>query len=181
MTAQEFNDKVVILHKQLYRYAYRYLSSEDDSRDAVQEVYIKLWKMRDHLGKVSSIEAFSIRTMRNHCLDRIKLKKTVSLDLDEFYKNRASDEPRPDRTLELNDSVAMVRRIIGSMPEPQRSVITLRDLEGYSNEEIAEMLQLADGTVRVILSRARGKIRELLLKQYGYENERNRNLVAEVL
>jgi RNA polymerase sigma factor (sigma-70 family) len=71
--------------------------------------------------------------------------------------------------------------VIAEMPEPQRSVLRMRDLEGLDNDEIADALRIANGTVRVILSRGRNKIREVFAKHYGYENERNKNLVTEIL
>jgi len=181
MTATEFNEKVVPLNRQLYRYAFRYLGNQDDSKDAVQDVFVKLWNMRSELVTVSSIEAFSIRVMRNHCLDRIKSKKTVSIDVHEYFSNRPGIEMAPDRQLEVSNSVDIVRNAITEMQEPQRSVVRMRDIEGYSNEEIAETLGIADGTVRVILSRGRNRIRQILAKMYGYENEQNKNLIAEVL
>jgi RNA polymerase sigma-70 factor (ECF subfamily) len=130
---------------------------------------------------VNNIEAFSIRIMRNHCLDRIKLKKTVSMDVQEFFSNRPGNETAPDRSLEVSNSVDIIKNAICEMQEPQRSIIRMRDLEGYTNEEIAEALGIADGTVRVILSRGRNKIRQVLAKMYGYENERNKNFIAEIL
>ena len=181
MTAQEFNEKVVPLNRQLYRYAFRYLGNQEDSRDAVQDVFVKLWNVRLELARVSSIEAFSIRIMRNHCLDRIKLKRAVSLDVQEFFSNRPGNEPLPDRHLEVSNSVAIVHNVITEMQEPQQSIVRMRDIEGYSNEEIAAALGIADGTVRVILSRGRNKIRQVLAKMYGYENESHKNLVAEIL
>ncbi len=181
MTAQEFNEKVVPMNRQLYRYAFRFLGSQEDSKDAVQDVFVKLWNLRFEMAAVNNIEAFSIRMMRNHCLDRIKLKKTVSLDVQEFFSNRPGDEIPPDRSLEIKNSVDIVKKAIGEMQEPQRSVIRMRDLEGYSNEEIAKALGIADGTVRVILSRGRNKIRQVLATMYGYENERSKNFIAEIL
>lgn len=181
MTAQQFNEKVVPMNRQLYRYAFRFLGSQEDSRDAVQDVMVKLWNMRAEIAQVNNVEAFSIRIMRNYCLDRIKLKKTVSMDVQEFFSNRPGHEHAPDRMLEINNSVDIVKIAIGEMQEPQRSVIRMRDLEGYTNEEIAETLGIADGTVRVILSRGRNKIRQVLAKMHGYENERNKNFVAEIL
>ncbi|MFA6125689.1 MAG: RNA polymerase sigma factor [Bacteroidales bacterium] len=181
MTVNEFSEKVVPLNRQLYRYAYRYLGNQEDSKDAVQDVFVKLWNLRSELGAVNSIEAFSIRIMRNHCLDRIKLKKTVSLDAQEYFINKPGHEPAPDRQLEVNNSVAIVRNAITEMQEPQRSVVRMRDLEGYTNEEIAEALGIADGTVRVILSRGRNRIRQILANMHGYENDRSKNLIAEVL
>lgn len=181
MTAIEFNEKVVPLNKQLYRYAFRFLGNQEDSKDAVQDVFVKLWNMRSDLISVNSIEAFSIRIMRNHCLDRIKLNRTVSLDAYDYYSNRPGNELPPDRHLEINNSVEIVRNAITEMQEPQRSVVRMRDLDGFTNEEIAETLGIADGTVRVILSRGRNKIRLVLAKMYGYENERSKSFIAEIL
>jgi RNA polymerase sigma-70 factor, ECF subfamily len=181
MTAQEFNEKVVPLNRQLYRYAFRFLGNQEDSKDAVQDVFVKLWNLRAEIVTVNSIEAFSVRVMRNYCLDKIKLKRTVSLDVNEYFSNRPGSEPAPDRHLEIKNSLEIVRNAITAMQEPQRSVVRMRDLEGYSNEEIAEALGIADGTVRVILSRGRNKIRQILAKIYGYENERSKNIVAEIL
>lgn len=181
MTAQEFNEKVVPLNRQLYRYAFRFLGNQEDSKDAVQDVFVKLWNLRSEIASVNSIEAFSVRVMRNHCLDKIKMKKTVSLDVHEYFSNRPGSETAPDRNLEIHDTVAIVKNAISEMQEPQRSVVRMRDLEGYSNEEIAEALGIADGTVRVILSRGRNRIRQILAKMYGYENERSKNFIAEIL
>lgn len=181
MTAKEFNETVVPLNRQLYRYAFRFLGNQEDSKDAVQDVFVKLWNLRTELLTVNSVEAFAIRVMRNHCLDRIKLKKTVSLDVQEYFSNRPGKEIAPDRHLEINNSVEIIRNAITEMQEPQRSVVRMRDLDGYSNEEIAEALGIADGTVRVILSRGRNRIRQILAKMHGYENERSKNLIAEIL
>src|SRR5450830_1197055 len=127
MTAQEFNEKVIPLNRQLYRYAFRYLGNQEDSKDAVQDVFVKLWNLRTELVSVNSIEAFSIRVMRNYCLDRIKMRKTVSLDVQEYFSNRPGNEPMPDRRLEINNSVDIVRKAITEMQEPQRSIVRMRD------------------------------------------------------
>jgi RNA polymerase sigma factor (sigma-70 family) len=181
MTAPEFNEKVVPLNRQLYRYAYRFLGNQEDSKDAVQDVFVKLWNLRSEIDGFASIEAFSIRIMRNHCLDKLKQKKAVSLDVQEYFYNRSDGGLAPDRRLEVNDSLDIVKNAIAGMLEPQRSVVRMRDIEGFSNEEIAVALGIADGTVRVILSRGRTKIRQVLAKMYGYENERNKSFVAEIL
>jgi RNA polymerase sigma factor (sigma-70 family) len=181
MTALEFNEKVVPLNRQLYRYAYRFLGNQEDTRDAVQDVFVKLWNMRDEMRTVDNLEAFSVRVMRNHCLDRIKKKKTLSLDVHEYFSNRPGDGPLPDRQLEISNSVQIVQTAISGMQEPQQSIVRMRDIEGFSNEEIAEALGMAEGTVRVTLSRGRNRIRQILAKMYGYENERSRNFAAEVL
>lgn len=180
MTAEEFNTSVVPMNPKLFRYAYRFLENRDEAQDAVQEVFVKLWRMRDQMGEVKNIEAFAVRITRNHCLDQIKSKHTVSLDVNDYFKDRISDMSDPHQEMEKSDSMRELGRIVEELPEPQRSVIRLRDVEGYSNEEVGEILGLTPGNVRVVLSRARKKIRESFIQLY-HGTESNNRLVAEIL
>ncbi len=180
MTAEEFNTSVVPMNARLFRYAYRFLEDRDDAQDAVQEVFVKLWKMRDQMTEVINIEAFAVRITRNYCLDKIKTKHTVSLDVNEYFKDRISDMSDPQEQLVKSDTMKELGRLVQELPEPQRSVLRLRDVEGYSNEEVGEILGLTPGNVRVVLSRARKKIRESFIQLY-YGTESNNRLVAEIL
>ena len=181
MTVKEFNEKVIPISRPLYRYAFRFLGNQEDSKDAVQEVLVKLWNLRAELIGIQNIEAFAIRVMRNYCLDKIKMKRTITMDMQEYLSNQPDEGPAPDRCMEMADSVVIVRKAITEMPEPQQSIVRMRDLEGFTNEEIAKALGIADGTVRVILSRGRNKVRQVLTKMYGYENEHTRSKIAEIL
>ena len=180
MTAQEFNTSVVPMNPKLFRYAYRFLEDRDEAQDAVQEVFVKLWRMRDNMKDINNIEAFAIRVTRNYCLDKIKTRHTVSLDVNEYFKDRISDASDPHQQLEQSDPMRELGRIMQELPEPQRSVIRMRDIEGYSNEEVGEILGLTPGNVRVLLSRARKKIRESFIELYHGTENTNR-LVAEIL
>lgn len=181
MTAIEFNTRVVPLSKKLYRYAYRFLEDPEQSQDAVQDVFIKLWNQRERMAEIENLEAFAVRITRNHCLDVIKSRRTVSMDVNDYFKDRISDESDPEKELYKSDSMVRLRKIVEDLTEPHRSVIRMRDMEGYSNEEIGEVLGLSEGNVRVVLSRARKKVREGLEKIYDHGNQENRNLVAEIL
>lgn len=180
MTAKEFNTSVVPMNPKLFRYAYRFLEDRDEAQDAVQEVFVKLWRMRDNMKEINNIEAFAIRVTRNYCLDKIKTRHTVSLDVNEYFKDRISDARDPHEQLEQSDTMKELSRILEELPEPQRSVIRMRDVEGYSNEEVGEILGLTPGNVRVLLSRARKKIRESFIQLY-HGTERDNRLVAEIL
>lgn len=180
MTASEFNTNVVPMNPKLFRYAYRFLEDRDDAQDAVQEVFVKLWKMRDSMKDIKNIEAFAIRITRNYCLDKIKTKHTVSLDVNDYFKDRLSDSRDPHEELEQSDTMKELGRIMQELPEPQRSVIRMRDVEGYSNEEVGEILGLTPGNVRVLLSRARKKIRESFIHLY-YGKEADNRLAAKIL
>lgn len=180
MTASEFNKNVVPMNPKLFRYAYRFLENRDEAQDAVQEVFVKLWRMRDSMEGIKNIEAFAIRVTRNYCLDRIKTRHTVSLDVNDYFKDRLSESRDPHEELETSDTMKELGRMMHDLPEPQRSVIRMRDVEGYSNEEVGEILGLTDGNVRVLLSRARKKIRESFIEFYHGQEEGNR-IVAKIL
>ena len=180
MTANEFNTCVVPMNQKLFRYAYRFLEDRDEAQDAVQEVFVKLWRMRDKMNEVNNIEAFAVRITRNHCLDVIKTRHTVSLDVNDYFKDRIADTRDPQEQLEQSDAMKELGRIMQELPEPQRSVIRMRDIEGYSNEEVGEILGLTPGNVRVVLSRARKKIRESFTLLY-HGTESDSRFVAEIL
>lgn len=180
MTANEFNKNVVPLNPKLFRYAYRFLEDRDDAQDAVQEVFVKLWRMRDQVREVRNLEAFAVRITRNYCLDKIKTKHTVSMDVNDYFKDRVSDTSDPHEELEKSDSMKVLGQILEELPEPQKSVIKMRDVEGYSNEEVGEILGLTPGNVRVVLSRARKKIRESFIQLY-HGAEPDKQIVAEIL
>jgi len=181
MTANEFNTKVVPLSEKLYRYAYRFLENAEQSQDAVQEVFIKLWNQKERLLEIENIEAFAVRVTRNHCLDVIKSRRTVSMDVNDYFKDRVSDESDPEKELFKSDSMKRLTNIVKELTEPHRTVIRMRDIEGYSNEEVGEVLGISAGNVRVVLSRARKKVREGLEKIYVHGKEENTNIVAEIL
>lgn len=170
MTREEFKIQVVPFGEKLYRLAYRFLKDPDDAKDALQEVYIKLWNLKDKLKEYKSIEAFAVTVTKNHCLDKMKLKRTVPLEAKHTY-DRSNEDADPQLKLELKEDIKRVTDLLSLLPEQQRMILELKDIEGYSYEEIEEVMNVPVNTIRVNLSRARKKIRELILKinSYGYE------------
>ncbi len=167
MTRKEFETDILPLSRTLYRFAFRFLSSKEEAEDAVQDVFLKLWKMRDKLSEYDNIQAFTMTVTRNHCLDRLRKKKMEYFDDTSTDDARTSDMNLEER-MENMERFRIITDIISNLPENYRSVIQLRDIDGYEYEEIARKLNTDISNLRVILSRARKMVREKLKKK-NYE------------
>ena len=163
MTPELFKKEVLPLQRKLYSYSLRLLGNPEDAKDAVQEVFIKLWKRRETLEEYRSLEAFSMRVTRNLCLDRLKAKKPEYIEEKTLHLVRTS-ESTPAELLEIKETDVRVKEIISALPENQRSVIHLRDIEGYEFKEMGEILNMDLNNIRVLLSRARKAVRKDLTK-----------------
>ncbi len=171
MTVETFKIEVLPVKHKLYRLAKRLLNNIPEAEDAVQETFLRLWSKKDDLKKYRSIEAFAMTITKNICLDRMKSKSYKTDELNE--KHEKTGESNPYTRLELADSYEKIQLIIQSLPEQQRMIIHLRDIEEYDLDEIVEIMELNMNTVRVNLSRARRKVREMLTKTYNYEFAKN--------
>jgi len=171
MTVETFKIEVLPVKHKLYRLAKRLLNNVPEAEDAVQETFLRLWTKKDVLKEYRSIEAFALTITKNLCLDRMKSK---GYKTDEWTENHEKmGESNPHTRLELTESFEKIQLIIQSLPEQQRMIIHLRDIEEYDLDEIAEIMELNMNTVRVNLSRARKKVREMLTKTYNYEFAKN--------
>lgn len=182
MNAEEFKAKVLPVNQKLLRLSVRFLGNLQEAEDAVQEVYAKLWAMREKIADINNVEAFATTMTKNHCLDKLKARRTVRLD-DHLssISNRESTFENPHYASENQDSVSYVKLIIDNLPEQQKSMIILRDIEEYSFEEIQEVTGLDLNYIRVNLSRARKQVRDELIKVHGYGTRQNKTTSGEVL
>lgn len=166
MKQSEFLKTVMPFKDKVFRVAKRLLVSTEEAEDATQELYFKLWKNRSKLKDYNSIEAFAMTMTKNYCFDRLKSKQASNLKL--IHSNYQEKDTPLERRMELNDSVSMVHQLIENLPEQQKLIIQLRDIEEYEFDEIAKMLNIQPTAIRVSLSRARKTIREQLIKQHKY-------------
>jgi len=173
MNAEEFKEKVLPVNQKLFRLAFRFLSNVQEAEDAVQEVYLKLWSMRNKLNEINKVEAFATTMTKNLCLDKIKARRTVSIDDQLTINNKASINDNPLELSENKENISLVRRMIDSLPEQMKSIMIMRDLEEYSFEEIQEITGLTLNNIRVSLSRARQQVRTELTKVHEYGIKRN--------
>ncbi|RZS93500.1 RNA polymerase sigma factor [Aquimarina brevivitae] len=150
----------------LFRFAKRLLVSQEEAEDATQEVLLKLWKNKGKIGEYKNIEAFAMTMTKNYCYDKLKAKENNNLKI--VHSNYKDERPSLQRQVEAKDSVSWVGKILDTLPEQQRMIIQLRDIEEYDNAEIAKMLDINESAVRAAISRGRKKIREELTKKHNY-------------
>ncbi len=170
MTASEFRSELLPLSDTLYRFAISKVYDRELAKDVVQEVYAKLWTQREKLAGVRNLEAWCIRCTRNLIIDKQRASKKTS-DLEAVAEQRA--DSHSDHALLHNDLVKQIQELMGHLPQRQQAVFRLRDLMGYTNPEIGEMLEMDQPEVRVNLCRARKKIKELLKQRIDYGLETN--------
>lgn len=162
MTADQFNNVVSGLRPRLVAFAASFVKrGPATADDMVQDAVIKLWNSnkRDTINKP---EALAMMILRNVCLDYIKLKKNNSEELNVNFN--LSDRADPLSYMEGKDKVGVLRRCMDSLPYDQMLALRLRDVMGYEMEEIAKILNTSEGNVRTLLSRARKKMKEKLLR-----------------
>lgn len=161
MGLEQFKKEVLPLRQQLFRLSLKMLGDEQDAEDAVQESLLKLWRVRNTLNSYDNPGAFAATVTKNICLDKIKLRKQTET-IDEYYTLSGSDNPQLQ--LERQDTNRLLRMIILTLPPLQQQIITMKDIEEYEAEEIAEITGTAIEAVRANLSRARKRVREEYLK-----------------
>ena len=164
MNSDEFKKLVLPFGKKLFHFARLFLKDDYSAQDAVQEVYIKLWNRRKELVKINNIEAFAMKITRNWCLDRLKKKKPVFIEDYSAEFDLQKDVHEPHKMLERDEKIRNLYTIMETLPDQQRLLIKLRDIDGYEFDEISGITDLNEVTIRVNLSRARKKIREELIK-----------------
>ena len=163
MPASLFKQLLLPLYPRLQRVALRLLGNVEDAEDMVQEVYMKLWSRRDALPDVKDVEAYCVTLTKNMCIDRLRIAEAEKEDMDEVPIMLAETDD-VEAQVERHDAVEQVKQIIETLPEHQQQVITLRDIEDCSFEEIAEQTGLTAVNIRMLLSRARRTIRERFKK-----------------
>ena len=161
MQVEEFNLLVAKMQDKMYRLALRVVKSKEVAMDVVQDSFVKVWKKREHFAGIENKEAYLMTITRNMGIDKLRAKKMETSDIDEQYdlKSKLAD---PERELVGKQELSRVMEVVNSLPENHRSVIHLRDIEGYSYKEISEMTGYNLEKVKVYLHRARTKLRQQL-------------------
>jgi RNA polymerase sigma factor (sigma-70 family) len=172
MTPETFKIEVLPIKDRLFRFAKRIINNLPEAEDIVQEVFLRLWKKRDHLAEYRSVEALAMIITKNLCYDYLKSKNRLTDELTSL--NDGSSGSVVELQTEFSESRNLIKELINCLPEKQRMVIQLRDIEGFEFEEIAEITGTNLNAVRVNLSRARRTIRESMVKKhnYGYIQDR---------
>jgi len=166
MTESEFLNIVLPFKDKVFRLAKRLLVSNEEAEDATQEILLKLWNKKELIQDYKNVEAFSMTMTKNFCLDKLKSKHAQNLKI--VHSNYQDNNASLQKQVELNDSLSWVSKIMEELPEQQKIILQLRDIEQYDFNEISEMLDMNETAIRVALSRGRKTIREKLTKTHSY-------------
>ena len=153
-----FKNDVLPLKDKLFRLAFRITLNREEAEDIVQDTLMKLWNQRDEWSAIQNMETYSMTICRNLSLDVIEKKERLNISLDETVHDRPDTSRTQDEELMKQQQLNTVMRIIGQLPEKQRTIMQLRDIEGKSYQEIADIMSINVSDVKVNLCRARQKV-----------------------
>lgn len=157
--------------KKVFNIAYRIVNNYEDANDLAQEVFIRVYKSIGSFKEQASFSTWIYRITTNVCMDELRKRKNrnvVSLDEElkiddgEIKRQVESNEPTPEETVEKNELKKIVNEAISSLAEEHRIAIVLRDIQGFSYEEIAKFTNCPEGTVKSRINRARRSLKEIL-------------------
>jgi len=164
MQVEEFNSLVKRMRDKMYRLALRVVKNEEEAHDVVQDSFIKVWNKREKLAEIENKDAYCMTIARNMGIDKLRGRKMTTTDIDEQY-DLTADIPDPERTLVAKQELSIVMKVVNSLPENHRTVIQLRDIEGYTYKEISTMTGYSIEKVKVYLHRARTKLRQKISRK----------------
>lgn len=163
MTHETFKETVFVFKDEMYRFAKRFVMSSDEAEDVVQDLMMKFWQKKEGLQQFGNLKSYVLKSVKNECLNRLKHHEVklgfadIQIHTSELYQ------------MEVNNMKEHIVKFINELPEKQKMVIHLKDVEEYEVSEIAEILEMEDNAVRVNLMRARQKVKEQISKLMNYE------------
>jgi RNA polymerase sigma factor (sigma-70 family) len=166
MNQIEFIQIITPFKDKLFRLAKRMLVSTEEAEDATQEVMVRLWNKNDALVLYNSVEALAMTITKNYCLDQLKSKRATNLQI--VHDNYQDKHGSVDLKIEHQNTLQWAEKLMNDLPEQQRIILQLREIEEYEFSEIAEVLEMNETAVRVALSRARKAVREKIEKIHNY-------------
>lgn len=169
MSLELFHSQVIPIRPKLLRFAFRLLNNEEDAKDIIQDALLKVWNQQERMPELQNLEAWCMRIVRNLALDRLKSKKYRNTEgLDRVGEIQAAHQQSPHLAVERQDVMGRVHHIINALPEKYRTILQLRDMDGFSYQEICEILELTLSEVKINLHRARKTVREQLQNLHVY-------------
>ena len=163
-----FRDDILPLKDKLFRLALRISFDRAEAEDVVQDTMIRVWNKREEWTQFGSIEAYCLTVAKNLAIDRSQKKEAQNVELTPEMEEE-SEISGPYDQLVNNERMSIIHRLINELPEKQRLIMQLRDIEGESYKEIAKILNLTEEQVKVNLFRARQKVKQRYLEidEYG--------------
>ena len=167
-----FRDDILPLKNKLFRVALRITFDSAEAEDIVQETFIKVWNKREEWNSLESVEAYCLTLTKNLAIDIREKMDARTEELTEAH-NWTLDDTTPYEKLEQNERLMWVHKLMERLPDKQREIMQMRDIEEKSYKEIAQVLDITEEQVKINLFRARQKVKQGLLRLYAYEHSKN--------
>ncbi|MCX6225147.1 MAG: sigma-70 family RNA polymerase sigma factor [Bacteroidia bacterium] len=168
MQQKAFLDLIEPLKSRLFGFAYRMLRNREDAKDAIQELMLKLWNIRNTLETKGNIRTYAFTALYHDCIDRLRRQNRFRLvtgsDLIEIR-----DNVKVEQDFENSDLIRQIRIAMDNLPYKQKVILELRDFQDFDYEEIAKMMDMTVNAVRVTVARSRAAISEKMKKEISYE------------
>lgn len=163
MNAHTFKELLLPHSRKMYAMAMTFLKNDDDARDVVQDTLAKLWEKRNELDNIQNAEAYCITMTKNICIDRLRRAQHSGYNIDVQYEtlHMACDETITQ--IEARDRLNNITQLMALLPAQQQKILELRAMGDCSVEEIEKITGLSNVNIRTLLSRARRKLKELIL------------------
>lgn len=160
-----FHDLAVSARNSLFRLALRITGDPGEAEDVVQEVMIKGWQNRSKITAMENPPAWLMRMTRNQAIDQLRSQQTRNNHEQMAATEDATERVTPLRLVEGADTLSQVHKMMRQLPEAQRTVLHLREIEGLTYDEIQAVTQLSAEQVKVYLHRGRSTLRQQLLRR----------------
>ncbi len=170
MTKEVFQESIYTLKDEMYRFAKRFVMSADEAEDVTMDLLMKFWQKKEELLSIDNLKSYILRCVKNECLNRLK-HHDVKQNFAQLEYGRSELYQ-----IETNNLKEQIMKFINDLPEKQKMVIHLKDVEEYDISEIAGILEMEENAVRINLMRARQKVKEAINKLYAYENRQIQGL-----
>lgn len=168
MRTIDFRYDLLPLKDKVYRLALRITLSTAEAEDVTQDTLLRVWEKRDELATVDSLEAYVLTVGRHMALDRTRRSEAANLSIEATETDAADVAPNPHERLERDERLRRIHDIVSALPEQQRTVMQLRDVEGRAYGEIAAIVGISEANVKVTLHRARQTVKQQYLKLENY-------------
>jgi RNA polymerase sigma factor (sigma-70 family) len=168
MSNVEFEILVKELNESLYRFAYFKVRREDIAQDVVQECMVKLWNENKPLKHYLNVKAYCITLVKNKCIDALRAETTRKNY--ELQKNQSPFEQNIEDKLEREEKLKLMDYYLNQLNENQATALRLRDFDGYSYSEIAEIMTQTEANVKVLIFRGRNALIKNIKKQDGVQS-----------
>ena len=170
MDIEYFKQNILPLKNKLFRKALSITESVEEAEDVVQEVMMRIWDKRTEWSNITNMEVYSMVSVKNMALDKIKriAYRSESVDTD-TVKAIVSDLLHPQDEMEKTEKITLLWEVIRRLPDKLQSLVRMREIEEYSYREIAEEMNLTEAQVKINLFRARQKMKEIYLQLNTYE------------